>query len=119
MNTPSPMNRRRFLQTGAAATLGLAAAPASGAAVPAERDPFGGFVLGVQSYSFRNFSLEQALQRTRDLGLHFIELFSAHLPVNSSPAQIQAARNLCFQYDITPIAFGVENFTRDNAANRR
>jgi len=112
------LNRRRFLQTGAAATLGLAALPAS-AAEPAERDPFGGFLLGVQSYSFRNFRLEQALQRTRDLGLHFVELYNGHLPVNSTPAQIQAARALCFQYEITPLAFGVENFSRNHDANRR
>ena len=115
------MNRRRFLQAGAVATLGLTTGTASiaPAAAPAERDPFGGFLLGVQSYSFRNFNLEQALQRTRDLGLHFIELFSAHLPVNSTQPQIQAARNLCFQYDITPIAFGVESFSRNHDANRR
>jgi len=113
------MNRRRFLQTGAAATLGLAALPTSAAADAPERDPFGGFLLGVQSYSFRNFSLEQALQRTRDLGLHFIELTNGHVPVSSTPAQIQAARNLCFQYDITPLAFGVEGFSRNHDANRR
>jgi inosose dehydratase len=113
------MSRRRFMQTGAAATLGLAALPTPAGAIPAERDPFGGFLLGVQSYSFRNFNLEQALQRTRDLGLHFIELYNGHLPVSSTPGQIAAARNLCFQYDITPIAFGVEGFSRDHAANRR
>jgi inosose dehydratase len=111
------MNRRRFLQAGAIATLGLSAGAT--AAKTAERDAFGGFLLGVQSYSFRNFNLEQALQRTRDLGLHFIELFSAHARLSSTPAQIQAARNLCFQYDITPIAFGVESFTRNHDANRR
>jgi sugar phosphate isomerase/epimerase len=88
------------------------------AAAP-QRDPFGGFILGVQSYSFRNFNLEQTLQRIRELGLHFVELYSRHLPVTSTPEQIQAARSLCFQYDITPIAFGVESFTRDHDANRR
>jgi sugar phosphate isomerase/epimerase len=113
------MSRRRFLQTGAAATFGLGMLPASARAVPAQRDPYGGFLLGVQSYSFRNFGLEQALQRTRDLGLHFIELCSVHLPLSSTPTQIAAARNLCFQYDITPIAFGVESFGRDHDANRR
>jgi sugar phosphate isomerase/epimerase len=113
------VTRRHFLQAGAAASLGLAALPTSADAATQRRDPFGGFILGVQSYSFRQFSLEQALQRIRDLGLHFVELYSQHLPLSSTPEQIQAARNLCFQYDITPIAFGVERFTREHEANRR
>ena len=73
----------------------------------------------MQSYTFRQFNFEQALDRTRDLGLHFVELFRGHLPLESTPAQIKAARNLCFEHDITPIAFGVEEFTPDHAANRR
>jgi sugar phosphate isomerase/epimerase len=113
------LSRRRFLQAGAAATLGLDLAPTSATAATPARDPFGGFILGVQSYSFRQFTLEQALQRIRDLGLHFVEFYNRHVPLNSSAEQIQAARNLCFQYDITPIAFGVENFTPDHDANRR
>jgi sugar phosphate isomerase/epimerase len=39
--------------------------------------------------------------------------------LNSSDDQIKAIRNLCFKYDVTPIAFGVEGFTKDHAANRR
>jgi sugar phosphate isomerase/epimerase len=113
------LSRRRFLQTSAAATLGVTLLPTAAGAVAQEPDPFGGFLLGVQSYSFREFTLEQALQRTRDLGLHFIEFYNRHVPLNSTPDQIKAARNLCFQYDITPIAFGVESFSRDHAANRR
>src|SRR5438477_344139 len=55
-------SRRRFLQT--AAALGTAAAiPALGeaAAVRQDPDPFGGFYVGVQSYSYRRFTLEKAL----------------------------------------------------------
>lgn len=113
------MTRRRFLQAGAAGALCLGGMPAMAEAKEEKTDPFGGFIVGVQSYSFRNFNLEQALTRTRDLGLHFIELYRGHLPVNSTDDQIKVARNLCFQYDITPIAFGVESFSKDNTANRR
>jgi inosose dehydratase len=121
MRTPPlhNMSRRRFLQASAAATLGLGILPTAAGAANDRPDPFGGFILGIQSYTFRQFTFEQALQRTRDLGLHFVELFSSHVPLNSTPAQIKSARNLCFQYDITPIAFGVERFTNEHAANRR
>jgi inosose dehydratase len=118
------MTRRGFLQAGAAGALGLAGPTTS--AHSGERkndrekkDPFGGFIVGVQSYSFRNFNLEQALTRTRDLGLHFVELYNAHAPLSSTDDQIKVIRNLCFQYDITPIAFGVESFGKDHAANCR
>jgi inosose dehydratase len=115
------MTRRGFVQAGAASAIGAAALPVLGQNPERKdkKDPFGGFILGVQSYSFRNFNLEQALTRTRDLGLHFIEFYNAHVPLNSTDDRIKAVRNLCFSYDITPIAFGVESFSKDHAANRR
>jgi inosose dehydratase len=118
------MTRRQFVQAGTAGALGLAGLPAFAQAGERKndkekKDPFGGFIVGVQSYSFRNFTLEQALTRTRDLGLHFVEFFRGHVPLNSTDDQIKVIRNLCFKYDITPIAFGVEGFSKDNAANRR
>ena len=72
-------DRRRFLQTGAAAVLGLAA---GSRLIAADKDdPFGGFTLGVQSYAFRQFDLEPCLKRTKELGLHAIELFQKHAPL--------------------------------------
>ncbi len=119
--------RRRFLQTGALAAAALTSAATANSQVRASqensaeenRDAFGGFLVGVQSYSFRQFNLEQALQRIQELGLHFVEFYNAHVPLNSTDEQINAARALCFRYGITPIAFGVESFSKDHAANRR
>ncbi len=112
----SQLSRRQFLATSAAL---------AGSAVLAQTTPppagegFGGFTVGIQSYTFRNFTLEQAMQRTADAGLRYVELFRGHVPLNSTPAQIDAAKALCRRLEITPIAFGVETFTRDAAANRR
>lgn len=112
------LSRRGFLQTAGAAALGVVAAPTVlHAGDP--RDPFGGFRVGVQSYSFRNFNLEQALRQTRDLGLRYAEFFRGHVPTKSTPEQIRAAQRLCKDYNVTPIAFGVERFTKDHDANRR
>ncbi len=113
------LSRRGFLRTGLAATLGVAAAPAVLNAGGGKRDPFGGFMVGMQSYSFRNFTLEQALRQTRDLGLRYIEFYRGHVPTTSTPEQIKAVLRLCKDYNITPIAFGVERFTKDDKANRR
>ena len=95
------MNRRRFLQTGAAATLSLAGLPAVVQAVPKEAASIGGFTLGVQSYTFRKFKLEQVLKQTQELGLHFIEFYRGHVPVTDKEEQIVSVRKLCKEYGIT------------------
>jgi sugar phosphate isomerase/epimerase len=117
----APLSRRAFLRSTAAATAAAAALPAvSEAGDPKPRDPFGGFTVGLQSYSLRHFKqLDQVLQRIHDLGLRYVEFYREHVPVTSTDAQIKAVRNLCREHNVTPIAFGVERFTKDHAANRR
>lgn len=114
----SQISRRCFLQTATVASLGLAASPLLAAdAKPA--DPFGGFALGIQSYTFRNFNLDQALKRTHDLGLKHIEITQLHLPSSASPRQIEAALKLCKEYDVMPNAYGVQHFSKDHEANKK
>lgn len=119
----SNLSRRRFLQTTAAA--GVAALPALAEAAeprrvqPKETDGFGGFNLGIQSYSFRKFTFERALEQMQKLGVRNVELYREHVPITATEAQIKAARTTLERYQITPVAFGVERFTKDHAANRR
>ncbi|MFO0849146.1 MAG: sugar phosphate isomerase/epimerase [Gemmataceae bacterium] len=109
--TSCPLSRRSFL----AASLALAAGPRRSFAA----DPYGGLRVGVQSYSFRKFSLEQALKRTQELGLGYAEFYRGHVPTDSSPEKLAAIKALCKEYGVTPIAFGVESFTKDAAANKK
>src|SRR5262249_31265338 len=119
-NLPDRLSRRGFLQAGAAA-LSFAALP--GLLHAADKndsgDGLGGFTLGVQSYTFREFDLEPALKRTKDLGLHYIELFQKHCPMNASKDAVDAILKLCKDYDVTPIAFGVEGFKNNLDENRK
>lgn len=115
MTTPS---RRQFLQAAAATGLSAALADAGQPRQPAA-DPFGGFTVGIQSYSYRKFTFERALEQIRDLGLRNVELYREHVPLTATDAQMKAAKNLLEKYRLTPIAFGVEAFTKDHAANRR
>lgn len=108
------LTRRQFLQ-------GSAAMLAAGATLHAQQagDAFGGFTVGMQSYTFRNFNFERAMGLVRDLGLRNVELFRGHLPTTATDEQINAAKNLLREHQITPIAFGVENFSKDDDRNRR
>ena len=112
------INRRRFLQTGAAA-LSLSALPRFLFADDRREDAFGGFKFGAQSYTFREFDTEPALKRMKDLGLHYVEFYQKHAPVASTPAQISALRKLCEEYQITPLAWGVQRFTKNTDDNRK
>jgi len=90
-------HRRRFLKNaclGIGASLGSAfslsplSPPApSGAGVKKENVRF---QLGLASYTFRAFRLDQALAMTRRLGLTTIALKSVHLPLDSPAEQIRA-----------------------------
>ncbi len=114
------LDRRRFFQLGAASTaLALTGFPTPQTRADKPAEPFGGFLLGIQSYTFRNFDLEQALKRTKQLGLHFAELYQKHAPLNSTPEQIQAILRLCKEYEVTPRTFGVQRFTKDHDANKK
>jgi sugar phosphate isomerase/epimerase len=113
------LNRRRFLQTSASA-LALAAVPATLKAEEKKKDDrFAGFTVGVQSYTFRNFNLEQCLKRIQDLALHYAEFYNAHVPFKSNPEQIKAILKLCGDYDVKPIAYGVQSFTKNHDENKK
>jgi sugar phosphate isomerase/epimerase len=47
------------------------------------------FNLGLASYTFRKFTAEQTIAMTKRLGLNYICLKEFHLPLNSTPEQIQ------------------------------
>jgi inosose dehydratase len=111
-------DRRQFLQTVVAAA-GLGALARLLGAADAKNDPYGGFILGIQSYTFRNFDLEQALKRMKDLGVRHAEFYSKHIPLNATPEQLQAILKLCKEYDVKPLAWGVQSFTKNHDANRK
>ncbi len=110
--------RRAFLQTGAATALGLVALPKL-FAEDKKTDDFGGFTLGAQTYTFRNFDLEPALKKIKELGLTNAEFYQKHIPLEAKPEQLQAILKLCKEYDIKPVCYGVQAFTKDHDKNKK
>jgi sugar phosphate isomerase/epimerase len=112
--TPHPLTRRAFLGASAATAAGLLTARIAPAA-----DDFAGFNVGVQSYTFRNFDLEQMLKRTKELGLKSAEFYNKHIPPESSADKLKAIMKLCEEYEVKPVGFGVSRFTKDHDANKK
>ena len=111
-----PLSRRDMLR-GSAAIAAAAALPSLLAAK--DDDPFGGFTVAIQSYTFRNFNLEKAVAKIASVGVKYAEFFRNHIPVESKPDQIKSVLNLCKDNGVTPVAFGVEPFSKDHDANKK
>src|SRR5437763_10155115 len=108
----SDLTRRSFLKAAAGAAL-----LAPRAVLAAVQDA--GIKLGAQSYTFRNFDLEQALKRMKGLGLKYAEFYQKHVPPESPPEKLAAILKLCKEYDVTPAAYGVQRFTKNHDANKK
>ena len=65
---------------------------ASRAAMPAITDDPNDFKLGVATYSLRKFSRAQAIAMLKQMNVRYINIKEFHLPVNSTPDEIKAAR---------------------------
>src|SRR5437764_14258080 len=117
-DTTAPLSRRSFLKASAVALGGGLFASRSPAADDAG-DLGAGISLGVQSYTFRNFDLEPALKRMKDVGIHYCEFFNKHISPDSSPEKITGFLGLCKEYGVKPVGFGVSSFTNNHAANKK
>ncbi|MEE2778147.1 MAG: sugar phosphate isomerase/epimerase [Acidobacteriota bacterium] len=108
------LTRRRSLQAAVLVTLGALLPRGARAA-----HDFGGFAMGLQSFSLRHLGVDAALDAVRGFGLDYVELFGAHFSPESSPAEIGTMLKKLRTRDIAISAHGVNRFSADDAANRR
>jgi sugar phosphate isomerase/epimerase len=112
--TPS---RRDFLASGLAVTGALALGGRSALARPTPAGPYGPFKMGLQSYSLRHYKTEEALAKTKELGVHYWESYSAH--TNPDPAKASEYKSLAAASGVEVIGFGVSGFSKDHEKNRK
>jgi sugar phosphate isomerase/epimerase len=105
------LSRRSFLGTSAAAFAASALGRFSLGADSA--DPFGGFKMGLQSYTLRAFDAKTALEHTQKLGVKYWESFPAHVPLSTLPAKVDESKKLLADHGITLLAYGVVPFDED------
>ncbi len=115
-------SRRNFLKlTGA----GLAVSSFKGFANPISKSIFKENAykteklnLGLTSYTFRNFSLEEVIQMTKRLDLKRLSLKDMHLPLNSTKDQIQKAVEKINDAGLKLYGAGVIYMTNQDEVNR-
>ena len=117
----STWSRRKFLGATAAsaAALGMGHWGARRAHAADAQDRFGGFNLGLQSYTLRGFKVDRAIEMMQSLGLHSVEFFDAHFPVASTDEQIAAMKKSTAAAGIKIMGHGVNPFSKNHDANRR
>ncbi|OPZ01665.1 MAG: Inosose dehydratase [candidate division BRC1 bacterium ADurb.BinA364] len=76
-------------------------------------DRFKGLKIGIQSFSLRGYDLPTAVQKTKELGLGYIEWAKKHLGVGADPATIENAKRLCAEAGIEINCVGVGNIPAD------
>jgi inosose dehydratase len=118
---PMNISRRRFLAASAAAVVLPPVIDRGLNRVAAADAPpsYGALNVGAQSYSFRAFPFERALKNYQTLGLKYAEFTRDHIPLTSTPAQLDVLKKQCEQYGVQPIAYGVQGFSKNADANRK
>lgn len=113
------VSRRSFLQSSA---LGLVAGsflkwnPAT--AAENGDDPYGGFKIGLQSYSLRHFKVDEALEQTRKLGVRFWEAYPGHIPMGAVPGYVAEQKEKLKNADIELVSWGVVGFDSNETKAR-
>lgn len=117
------LSRRRFAVMGAAAAAGALwfdiPQVLQAANFNLADDAFGGFPVGAQSYSLREFNTLDTVRHLHGMGLHYVEMFDKHLPTAASDEQIQETLKLLADNEIKLAGHGVHGFTKNHEANRK
>src|SRR5438093_1335124 len=122
MNTLNRLSRRHFLQTSLAASAALAATfptrTHAASLTKPERDPFHGLKMGITTYTFRKFTLDQAIAMTKEAGAKYISLKDMHLPLKSTTAERQQAHRKVEEAGLTLMGGGVIGMKNNEAEIR-
>jgi inosose dehydratase len=111
----SSTSRRDVLKISALSAVGAVLAPSLVHALE-HTDEYGGLAMGVQSYTLRSMSPENAFKAIRnDLKLEEVELYPRHM-LGHSPKQVV---EMLKAHDVKCVSLGVVNFNRDHDANRK
>ena len=109
-------SRRRFLTSAAATAAWTAVGPLPGGGTPAQAaGPSTALKLGVASYSMREFTLDQALEMAKTLGVTRMTFKDVHVPRTDPPEATRALRAKIEAAGITIMGGGTITIPNDPA----
>jgi sugar phosphate isomerase/epimerase len=117
------LRRRQFFKAGLLGSTAWAALGAPGHLIAgvtkAKRALYDGLKLGIASYTFRKFSLEQAIAMSKEAGAVSISVKDFHLPYKSTSAERQEARRKVEAAGLELASGGVIYMKNNDAEIRR
>ena len=117
-STNDALSRREMLCNAAIGAAGLTLLP-SLARAGGEQVGYKPFRMAIQSYTLRNFKLDEALAKTKAIGLTYWEGWDGHLPITEDPGQIAAYKQKLAANGIKMPTYGVVGFSNDEADARK
>ncbi len=64
------------------------------------------FKIGIAGYTYRKFTLEQALEMVQSLDVKYMSIKDFHLPLTSTKEEMEAFKAKCAEYDVNPYILG-------------
>ena len=124
MNNRTSCSRREVIRRGALAAAlpfaGFAASVSAAAAEPANAaDRWRGLKIGVASYTFRKFSVDDTIKGIRRAGLSYVSIKDFHLPLKSTSEERRTVAKKFRDAGITPLSCGVISMSNDEANIRQ
>lgn len=116
--TVSHVTRRAFLGT-AAASFAVPRVVSAGRRTPSKASGKGTLKIGLASYSFRKFTLDQTLELAREMNVKYMTFKDVHLPRTDPPETIKANRAKIEAAGITIMGGGTINLPNDQAQIRK
>ncbi len=113
------INRRTFLKTSAAGATLFGLAQSTSTFADSAKDAYGGFKMGIQSYSLRGFDAKTALAHTKKLGLKFWEAYPRHIPMGTLPKHVAEQKLLLKSAGVKLMAYGVLGFDANETKARQ
>lgn len=112
------LGRREFLGLASLAAGSVVCGRLPRAIAGSGNDPYGGFKMGIQSYSLRGFDVKTALKHSQTLGLKYWEAYRKHIPLSTLPKHIQEHQALLAEAGVRLMAYGVEGFDANESKAR-
>jgi inosose dehydratase len=115
------LSRRDFLKSGSIGTVGIAIGATSSAPLlsqPLNEHEPPQIALGLASYTFRKFSLDETLAMTTRVGLTKIAFKSFHLPLESSESEIKTVIEKTKSAGLDPYGCGVIYMQNEDEISR-